>query len=107
MRRINLARILFGALLAGMVLNAFEYFLHMQILAKPWSELSTTKSGTAGAQPSSQPMPSNAVAPAKGSMFAGFVISSFLIGACVVWIYAAIQPRFGPGQKAKVAAAVV
>lgn len=35
------------------------------------------------------------------------VVSQFVIGLLVVWLYAAIRPRFGPGMKTAVYAALV
>jgi hypothetical protein len=54
-----------------------------------------------------------AVAPAlagrgmTGSAIAMQVITQFVIGLLLVWLYAAIRPRFGPGMKTAVYAALV
>jgi hypothetical protein len=34
-----------------------------------------------------------------GGMIATYVIMDFVIGILLVWLYAAIRPRFGPGPK--------
>ena len=54
-----------------------------------------------------------AVAPAlagrgmSGGSIAANVISSFVVGMLLVWLYAAMRPRFGPGPKTAVYAALV
>ena len=37
---------------------------------------------------------------------AGFIFFAFLLGIVTVWLYAAIRPRFGPGAKTAVIAAL-
>jgi len=85
---INGMRMLFGGLLAGLVLNIGEYLLNQIVLAEQWSG-SRTESGMAefGA----------------GQMASGVIIM-FLFGIALIWIYAAIRPRFGPGPKTAVIA---
>jgi len=39
------------------------------------------------------------VAEPGGSTLAVFVVFTFLIGALLVWLYAAMRPRFGPGPR--------
>jgi hypothetical protein len=116
MGRINWARILLAGLLAGMIANAFEYFLHTQILEKPWVELRSKL-----APPASTPPPATTPPPdstpgstqnskpltATPTTFAGYALSSFLAGGCVVWLYAAIRPRFKSTGKAALSAAIV
>jgi hypothetical protein len=54
-----------------------------------------------------------AVAPAlqgrgdSGAAIATNVIMSFVLGILLVWLYAAIRPRFGPGPKTAMYAALV
>jgi len=43
----------------------------------------------------------------SGSAIATQVVISFIIGMLLVWLYAAIRPRFGPGPKTAVYAALV
>jgi hypothetical protein len=38
------------------------------------------------------------------SSMAGWITSGFLLGLAIVWIYAAIRPRFGPGPATAVCA---
>jgi hypothetical protein len=41
------------------------------------------------------------------SAMAGTIISGFVLGLAATWLYAAIRPRFGPGMKTAVIAALV
>lgn len=41
-----------------------------------------------------------------GKQLAGYVIMDFVIGGLLVWTYAAMRPRFGPGPKAAVMVAI-
>jgi hypothetical protein len=85
---INVTRMILGGLLAGLVLNIGEYVLNGLILAEQLSAfMAESGMGEFGA----------------GQM-ASFVILTFLLGIVLIWIYAAIRPRFGPGPKTAVIA---
>lgn len=87
MGKINLGRVVLGGLLAGVVLNVSEFVLNEPILGEQWSAAMETLGRT---------MPTDA-----GTMI-GYVIWSFLLGIMLVWFYAAVRPRFGPGPKTAV-----
>ncbi len=88
MGSINVARMLLGGLLAGLVFNIGEYVLNEVILAAQWSAfMAESGMGEFGA-----------------GQIASFVILTFLFGIVLIWIYAAIRPRFGPGPKTAVIA---
>jgi hypothetical protein len=90
MAGINVVRVLLGGLLAGLVLNIGEYVLNDLILAAQWSAfMADSGMGEFGA-----------------AQIASFVIIAFLFGIALVWIYAAIRPRFGPGPKTAVIAGI-
>lgn len=42
-----------------------------------------------------------------GAVIAARILTSFAVGLLLVWIYAAIRPRFGPGMKTATYAALV
>ena len=91
MGSINLVRVLIGGLVAGLIINIGEIILNAMILGSDWTALRdqlglgalTTESMTAG------------------------VFITFIYGLVLVWIYAAIRPRFGPGLKTALIAATV
>ena len=80
MGKINWARVLLGGLLAGLVINVFEFIENGKVLAREWEAAMKALGHT--------------FAP---SAIAVFVLWGFLGGFTAVWLYAAIRPRFGPG----------
>jgi hypothetical protein len=88
MNRLNWSRVVLGGLLAGMVINVFEFFLNGVVLAKDWAAA----------------LAALGIPPIAGSRIAVFFVWSFilwgvLIGIFAVWLYAAIRPRYGAGPK--------
>jgi len=88
MGSINFTRMLLGGLLAGLVLNIGEYILNELVLAAQWSAF----------------MAETGMAEFGTGQLASFAIITFLFGIVLIWIYAAIRPRFGPGPKTAVIA---
>ena len=80
----NWGRIILGGLLSGVVINILEATLHEGVLkdagAAAMQELG--KSGEFG-----------------GGQIAMFNVMGFLMGIALVWLYAAIRPRYGAGPK--------
>ncbi len=94
MTKMNVGRIVGGGLLAGLVMNVIDSAANGFMLAAQWQ---------AGA---------NAVNPqllnqAARTSNVGWVIVDFLLGIALVWTYAAIRPRFGPGPRTVMIAAVM
>jgi hypothetical protein len=92
---INTSKVVSAGLAAGVVASILGYVLFGMMLG-PRMEAESL-----------------AVAPAiagrsmTGAAIAGQVIISFIIGVLLVWLYAAIRPRFGPGPRTAVYAALV
>lgn len=85
---INVMRVLLGGVLAGLVLNIGEYVLNHVVVAQLWSD--------SGAE--------TGIAEFSAGQVASGVIIMFVFGIALIWIYAAIRPRFGPGPKTAVIA---
>lgn len=85
MGKINLARVFLGGLLAGLILNIFEYVLNGVVFASQWNDFE--KMLGRQMRPGAIPF---------------FVVASFVMGIGVVWLYAAARPRLGPGPKTAV-----
>lgn len=83
MGKINWTRVLLGGLLAGVIINAFEFFTNGVVLARNWE---------AAMKALGRP-------PMAPSALVVFVIWGFLAGISAIWLYAAARPRFGPGAK--------
>jgi hypothetical protein len=86
MGKINLGRVVMGGLLAGVLLNVVDFLVHGMWLMDDY---------TAAMEALGQePMPT--------SMMGWFVILDFIYGIFLVWLYAAIRPRFGAGPQTAV-----
>src|SRR5688572_22100829 len=93
---INTGKVLVGGLVAGLVMNVSGFVVQGMLLGKRMmDEMAAVAPSMATHQPGAGEM-------------TGRVLTSFAVGILLVWIYAAIRPRFGPGPKtAMIAAAVV
>ncbi len=79
----NYARILIGGLVCGLVLNVGEFVLNTMILARQMEEF-VRRCGLTPPEPR--------------ALVILFVIT-FLMGIFIIYVYAAIRPRYGPGPK--------
>ena len=86
MASINTGRVVTGGLLAGVVMNACDMFWNMVVLKDDMTGMAKTL----GMDPATAASFSTAVP---------WIVVDFVIGVAVVWNYAAIRPRFGPGPK--------
>jgi len=88
MGNINITRVFLGGLLAGLVICFGEFILGWVILGRQWAEvLAEAGMGEFGGR--------------QGALFS---VVAILYGIALIWIYAAIRPRFGPGPKTAVVA---
>jgi hypothetical protein len=91
MQRINGTRVILGGLLAGVVINVGEYLVNGLLLADRWA---------AGMKALGRSSDLGAFA------YVVFNLWGFLTGLFAIWLYATIRPRFGPGPRTAVIAAV-
>src|SRR2546428_9096401 len=91
MTGINVGRVIGGGLLAGVLMNVVDGLTNGVILGARWAEetkrLGIDMSGAA-----------------QSRSLAGWVTFDFLCGIVLVWLYASIRPRYGPGPKTAVIA---
>jgi len=86
MEKINIKMVLIGGLLAGLVINIGEFILNQPILGEAWMEWNKSMN-----------------LPEMGeNVIVFYVLWSFLVGIAMVWLYAAIRPRFGAGVRTAV-----
>ncbi|MEX2157119.1 MAG: hypothetical protein WD773_09790 [Gemmatimonadales bacterium] len=90
MGKINLQKVIIGGLVAGVVLNVIDFVLYGVVLKDQMAAAMTALG--------KQPM-TNAQMP-------WFVVMDFVFGIALVWTYAAVRPRFGPGPATAVKAGV-
>lgn len=76
-------------MLAGLVLNVFDFLIHGVWLKADW-EAALTALNHPGAM--------------NGSAITVFVLLDFVVGIFGVWLYAAMRPRFGAGPRTAVIA---
>jgi hypothetical protein len=94
MSRINTGKVLVGGLLAGLVYNAFDIVTGLVLMGEEFRANAQRLGLDPAAQESSTAM-------------AVWITIDFLMGILVVWTYASIRPRFGPGPKTAVLAGLV
>ncbi len=84
MTRINGGRVIAGGLLAGLVMNLVDAAVNGIVLAERWN------AETMALNP-------RLMQQAGTTSVAGWVLVDFLTGIVIVWLYAAMRPRFGEG----------
>ena len=80
MGKINWGRVIAGGIVAGFIINIFEYVTNGRVLAANWAS---------AMQNLGHPMPPGAITI--------FIVWGFLVGISAIWLYAAARSRFGPG----------
>jgi hypothetical protein len=88
---INTRGVVVGGLVAGLVINISEYILNEPVFGADIAAAMTAHN---------LPL-------IGGGAIAVFLVLGFVLGALLVWLYAAIRPRFGPGPKTATIAGVV
>ncbi len=91
MQGMNTQRLFLSGLVAGVVLNVQEYVVNGMILKDEWEAAMKT----AGLETYST------------SGLIMLVLMTLVLGFISVWLYAAIRPRFGPGPRTAVYAALL
>ena len=80
----NRGRIFLGGLAAGFVMNVIDGVANGILLAARWEREAVSL---------------NPALAAKTTSPVGWIVFDFLAGILLVWLYAAIRPRFGPGPR--------
>jgi hypothetical protein len=88
MPKIKWTGVIVGGLLAGVVINAGELALHRVMLDERW----TAAFAALGKHPTG---------------WATFIPANFLVGFFIVWLYARLRPRYGPGPRTALRAGMV
>jgi len=92
---INTGKVLIGGVVAGVVMNAVDFVTNMFIVGERMkAETDAFKPGL-----SDQMMSTNTMI--------SYIVMDFALGIALVWTYAAIRPRFGPGIKTASYAAIL
>lgn len=91
MGKINLPRVIACGLLAGVVINIGEMILGILILGQQWEEA----------------LKALGRPPMGNESIVYFILLGFGLGLMMIWIYAAIRARFGPGPATAICAGLV
>jgi len=92
MGKMNIARVILGGLVAGLVMNVSEAVLHAVVLAEDGAKLLEDWQRL-GLKLDIRP-----------SLLFWLVSITFVLGILAVWTYAAIRPRFGAGPRTALSA---
>jgi hypothetical protein len=92
---INTQKVLIGGIAAGVVMNIIDFVSNMFIVgARMKAEADAFKPGMFDQMNQSSTMVS-------------YIVMDLVLGILLVWTYAAIRPRFGPGMKTATYVAVL
>jgi hypothetical protein len=92
---INTQKVLIGGIAAGVVMNVVDFVSNKFILgARMAAETEAFKPGMSAAMMTT-------------SVMVSYIVMDLVLGILLVWTYAAIRPRFGPGLKTAVYAAIL
>ena len=86
MGRIDWGRVFLGGIVAGIVINLSEMLLNTLVVKDDWAE-------------AMRALGKDPAAAMSGNAMAIWILWGFLAGIGIVWGYAAIRPRYGPGAK--------
>ena len=85
MGRINVGRVILGGVVAAIIIDASETVAAFVFQAQ-----------------GEEIMANLGLAPPSAGVMVTFVVLGFVMGVALVWLYAAVRPRFGPGPKTAV-----
>ena len=92
---INTQKVLIGGIAAGVVMNIIDFVVNKFFLgARMVAEADAFKPGMSASMMTT-------------SVMVSYVIMDLVLGIALVWTYAAIRPRFGPGMKTATYVAVL
>lgn len=94
MSNINAGKVVAGGLVAGLVLNILDFANNYLVVGADFMANATRL----GLDPATMETPAG---------MATWVIIDFLMGILLVWTYASIRPRFGPGPKTAIYAGLI
>ncbi len=85
MGKINLARVVLGGVIAGLVIDVCEGILNGVILKQQWADAFTALGKTSGTMSVKQ--------------IVAFNLWGLAAGIITVWLYAGLRPRYGAGPR--------
>jgi hypothetical protein len=92
--KINVGKVLIGGVAAGAVMAACDFVINEFIMKEAWQRVQQVRN----VDFSTTSMPVE---------MTKFVLIDLLLGFFIVWVYAAVRPRLGPGPATAMKAALV
>jgi hypothetical protein len=92
---INTSKVLVGGIAAGVVINVIDFVANTVIFGDQMK----------AAAEAFKPGLSDRMM--TGAAITSYIVMDFVLGVMLVWTYAAIRPRFGPGVRTAIYAAVL
>jgi len=94
MGRMNIGKVLLGGVVAGVVMNGLDYVINMHLLKSSYDAVMQARNIPLATVESTNAM-------------VGMILLDFAMAILLVFVYAAIRPRFGAGPKTAVVAALI
>lgn len=91
---VNIKKVVVGGVVAGIILNVVDFASNYVLGAQMKADAEAFKPGI-----TEQMM--------QGPAIVSYVIMDLALGIAIVWTYAAIRPRFGPGPRTAIYAALL
>lgn len=93
---INTQKVVVAGLAAGVVMNILDFLTNMILGDQMKASANAFKSGLG-----------DAMSTMDSKTMAGYIIMDLVIGMLLAYTYAAMRPRFGPGGKTAIIAAII
>src|SRR5256885_15237290 len=90
----NIKKVVIGGVVAAGVLNGVDFISNYALAARMNAEADAFKPGLSAQMSTS-------------SSILSYIIMDFALGIALVWTYAAVRPRFGPGPRTAVFVAIL
>ena len=93
---INTSKVVVAGIAAGIVMVVLDFVIQMMLGARMTADLNTFQPGLG-----------DSMSTMEGSIMIGYIVMDLVIGMLLAYTYAAIRPRFGPGPKTAIIAAMM
>ena len=93
---INTSKVVVAGIAAGIVMVVLDFVVQMLLGARMTAEMNAFQPGLG-----------DSMSTMGGNVMIGYIVMDLVIGMLLAYTYAAIRPRFGPGPKTAIIAAMM
>ena len=93
---INTSKVVVAGIAAGIVMVVLDFVVQMLLGARMTAEMNAFQPGLG-----------DSMSTMGGNIMIGYIVMDLVIGMLLAYTYAAIRPRFGPGPKTAIIAAMM